>query len=221
MKKNQSNYLPLNLQFFADETAGTEDSTQTVTEDVTVTTDEADTEKTKTYEDAMAEIAAAQAEAKKAKADRDAALKKAGEATKQLRAKMTEAELEAEKVAQEKEEHDAYVKDLESFKRKTEAKERYANQCGAELSDLKLVAELAEKAADAETKGDMDTLADVNRQYVQAIRKQDKAQFMGSRGRVNFSDGDDSTSMTKEEILAIKDPKERQIAIAKNLKLFE
>ena len=36
-----------------------------------------------------------------------------------------------------------------------------------------------------------------------------------------MGDGDDSTPMTKEEIFAIKDPKERQIAIAKNLKLFE
>lgn len=225
MKKEFCSQKPLfmNLQFFAED--GDSQSVDDNAKPGEETTDgvegnETELPKGKTYEDALAEIAAAQAEVKKAKADRDAALRKAGDVTKQLRAKMTEAEIEAEKAAQEKEEHDAYVKDLESFKRKTEAKERYTSQYATDLTDLKLVAELAEKAAEAETKGDMETLAEVNRQYVTAIRKQDKAQFMGSRGRLNFGDGEDS-KMTKEEIFAIKDAKKRQEAIAKNLSLFQ
>ena len=224
-KKTLCNYqpqFPMNLQFFADEAPGDEnitppDTSSDMNEDSET---KEKTEPQKTYEDALAEIAAAQAEAKKAKADRDAALKKSGELTKQLRAKMTEAEIEAEKVAQEKEEHDAYVKDLESFKRKTEAKDRYTSIFGKDLTDPKLVAELAEKAAEAETKGDMEALADVNSQFLTVIRKQDRAKFMGDRGRVNMGDGEEP-SMTREEIFAIADNKERQEAIRKNFKLFE
>lgn len=222
---NRQQRMPLNLQFFAEESTSGEDTTNsenTESENNEGKKEEKETPPSKTYEDALAEIAAAQAEVKKAKAERDAALKKSGEATKALRAKMTESELEAEKIAQEKEEHEAYVKDLELFKKKTEAKERYISQFGRVLKDdVKLVAELAEKAADAETKGDAETLQDVNDQWVQAIRKMDKAEAMGNRGRVNFGDGDDSTPMTKEEIMAIPDQQERIKAIARNQNAFK
>jgi hypothetical protein len=80
--------------------------------------------------------------------------------------------------------------------------------------------DLAGKAAKAEIEGDMDALADVQRQYTQALLKEKEAEWKKSRPRVNMGDGEDSTSMTKDEIMAIKDPKERQIAIAKNLKQF-
>lgn len=214
--KNQklSNRLLMNLQFFADD-SGSEDVTDVKDENTTPEGDNNDDkgEPAKTYEDAMAEIAAAQAEAKKAKAERDAALKKAGDATKQLRAKMTEAELEAEQKAQEDEEKAAHVKELEDYKAKNEALKRYRLQG---MTD-----ELAEKAADAEIKGDMDALADIQAQHTKALLKAKEAEWKTSRPPVNMGDGDDSTPMTKEEILAIKDPKERQMMIAKNLKLFE
>lgn len=221
--RNKNYRYPMKLQFFAENAdASVEDNTQpestNVDESGKQSVDDTQKEEEINYQ---AKLIEAEAKNKKLKADLDNALKKSGELTKQLRAKMTEAEIEAEKVAQEKEEHDAYVAELETFQKRTLAKERYVSQYGTDLTDLKLVAELAEKAADAETKGDMDALSEVNRQYVQAIRKQDKAQFMGSRGRVNMGEGDDSTTMTKEEIFAIKDPKERQMAIARNLKLFD
>lgn len=212
-----SNQFPMNLQFFADDsTAGTEDSTKP--ENVSDKPEDTGNDSgkdvpTKTYEDAMAEIAQAQAELKKAKADRDAALKKSGELTKQLRAKMSEQELEAEKKAQEDEEKQAYVKELEAYKAHNEALKRYVLQ-GMEQ-------ELAEKAAKAEIDNDMDALADIQRQHTQALIKAKEAEWKASRPRVNMGDGDNSTTMTKEEIFAIKDPKERQMAIARNLKLFD
>ncbi len=214
-KKELRNYQPMNLQFFAEESAGTEDSTPPENEATPETGDEGGDNpgKTKTYEDAMAEIAAAHAEAKKAKAERDAALKRAGDATKQLRAKMTEAELEAEKQAQENEEKQAYLKDLENYKAQNEAYKRYRLQG---MED-----ELASKAAQAEIEGDMDALADIQKQHTQALLKAKEAEWKASRPRTNMSDGDDSTPMTREEIMAIKDDKERQIAIAKNFKAFE
>lgn len=210
--------MPLNLQFFAeDDSAGADDNTNP--EDNDAGGEEGnnkdtgkDTDKpTKTYEDALAEIAAAQAEVKKAKAERDAALKKTGEITKQLRAKMTEAELEAEKKQAEDEEKAEYVKGLEAYKAQNEALKRYQLQG--------MNAELAEKAAKAEIEGDMDALAEIQQQHTKALLKEKEAEWKASRPRVNMSDGEEG-SMTKEEILAIKDTKERQEAIAKNISLF-
>lgn len=208
--------MPLNLQFFAeDDSTGADDSTKP--EDNDAGNEEGkdagkeDEKPTKSYEDALAEIAAAQAEVKKAKAERDAALKKSGDLTKQLRAKMTEAELEAEKKQAEDEEKAEYVKGLEAYKAQNEALKRYQLQG--------MNAELAEKAAKAEIEGDMDALAEIQQQHTKALLKEKEAEWKASRPRVNMSDGEEG-SMTKEEILAIKDTKERQEAIAKNISLF-
>lgn len=211
---------PMNLQFFADgDGDGVVDNANS--DGVENTENEStDTQTTKTYEDALAEIAAAQAEVKKAKADRDAALKKSGELTKQLRAKMTETELAAEKAAQEQEERDQHLAELEAFQKKTLAKERYTAQYSVDNAiDLSLVASLAEKAAEAETKGDMEALSEINMQWLKAVRKQDRQKMLGERARVNVGDGEES-SMTKEEILAIEDRDKRQVEIAKHLNLF-
>lgn len=200
--------MPMNLQFFAEDTQGTEDSSKPENRE----DNGSEVEKSeKSYEDAMAEIAAKDAQLKKMKADLDSALKKAGDATKQLRAKMSEAELKAEQDAQAKEEQDAYVKGLESYKAENEAFKRYTLQG--------MNSELAQKAAKAEIEGDMDALADIQKQHTQEIIKAKEAEWKASRPRVNMGDGDDS-SMTKEEILAISDRSERQKAIAKHLDLF-
>lgn len=215
-KKNLRNYqpMPMNLQFFADESAGTENSTPPENNPQEETGNEGGEQApAKSYEDAMAEIAAAQAEVKKLKAERDAALKKSGDAVKALRAKMSEAELEAEKKAQEDEEKQAHLKELEDYKAQNEALKRYRLQG---MND-----DLAARAAKAEIDGDMDALADIQAQHTKELIKAKEAEWKASRPRVQMGDGDDSTPMTKEEIFAIKDPKERQIAIAKNLKLFE
>lgn len=201
--------LPLNLQFFAedggDEKTGAED-------DGNAEPEKGDEPPSKSYEDALSEIAAAKAEAKKLKAERDAALKKSGEISKQLRAKMSEDELKAEQDAQAKEEHDAYVKELEGYKAKNEALKRYVLQG--------MSTELAEKAAKAEIEGDMDELAAVQKEFTQGLIKAKEAEWKATRPRVNVGDDDDS-SMTKEEILAIKDRDQRQREIAKHLNLFQ
>lgn len=218
MKNNEIRYLktmlPMNIQFFAEPDGGDTGNGAEASPDGSEETviDEGEQTPTKTYEDALAEIAAAQAEAKKLKAERDAALKKSGDIAKQLRAKMSEAELQAEQKAQEDEERQAHLKELEAYKAENEALKRYRLQGMDE--------DLAGKAAKAEIEGDMDALADVQRQYTQALLKEKEAEWKKSRPRVNMGDGEDSTSMTKDEIMAIKDPKERQIAIAKNLKQF-
>lgn len=207
--------MPMNLQFFAEdapegaETNTTPDNKETGDEEGN---DNSGEKSGKTYEDALAEIAAAQAEVKKAKAERDSALKKSGELTKQLRAKMTEDEVKAEQDAEKEEERKAYVKELESYKAKNEAFKRYTM--------LGMDSTLAEKAADAEIAGDMDALADAFKQQKQIELKAERAKWMGERGRVNMGDGEES-SMTKEQILAIEDRDERVRMMAKHLSLFQ
>ncbi|WP_406543903.1 hypothetical protein [Pseudobutyrivibrio sp.] len=202
--------LPINLQFFAEDAAEGADEGSVSTDGDTKSEPE-EGEPSKSYEDALSEIAAAKAEAKKLKAERDAALKKSGEISKQLRAKMSEDELKAEQDAQAKEEKEAHIRELEQYKAENEALKRYRLQG---MSD-----ELATKAAKAEIEGDMDALADVQRQHTQSLIKAKEAEWKASRPRVNVGDDEDS-SMTKEEILAIQDRDERTKAIAKNLSLF-
>lgn len=212
---NSSTMFPMNLQFFAEgDSDGADDSTTHPEGDNSPEGDGGtdDDKPSKTYEDALAEIAQAQAEVKKLKAERDAALKKSGDATKALRAKMTEAELEAEKKAQEDEEKQAHLKELEDYKRHNEAIKRYKLQG---MTD-----DLADKAAKAEIEGDMDALADIQAQHTKALIKEKEAEWKASRPRVNMGEGDDS-SMTKEEILAIEDRDKRQQEIAKHLDLFQ
>lgn len=204
--------LPINLQFFAEDAAeGTDDSSDS-TDNGETKPEPDEGEPSKSYEDALSEIAAAKAEAKKLKAERDAALKKSGEISKQLRAKMSEDELKAEQDAQAKEEYEAHVKELEQYKAENEALKRYRLQG---MTD-----ELATKAAKAEIEGDMDALADVQKQHTQSLIKAKEAEWKASRPRVNVGDDEDS-SMTKEEILAIQDRDERTRMIAKHLSLFE
>lgn len=204
--------MPLNLQFFAEDSDEGADEGASSTDNGDTKTEPNPDETAKSYEDALSEIAAAKAEAKKLKAERDAALKKSGEISKQLRAKMSEDELKAEQDAQAKEEYEAHVKELEQYKAENEALKRYRLQG---MSD-----ELATKAAKAEIEGDMDALADVQKQHTQSLIKAKEAEWKASRPRVNVGDDEDS-SMTKEEILAITDRDERTRMIAKHLSLFE
>lgn len=210
-KVRTNELLPINLQFFAEDAAeGADEGSVSTDGDNKSEPDEG--EPSKSYEDALSEIAAAKAEAKKLKAERDAALKKSGEISKQLRAKMSEDELKAEQDAQAKEEYEAHVKELEQYKAENEALKRYRLQG---MTD-----ELAIKAAKAEIEGDMDALADVQKQHTQSLIKAKEAEWKASRPRVNVGDDEDS-SMTKEEILAIQDRDERTKMIAKHLSLFE
>lgn len=159
----------------------------------------------------MAEIARMRVSEQKMKKELDKALKEKGEVTKALRAKQTAAELEDEAKREEEERHQAYVMELEEFKRKTEAKERYLMQG--------MSVEMATKAADAEVSGDMEALTDIQRQHTEATLKSARAEWQKSIPQPNFGTGEYS-SMSKKDILAIKDTAERQKAILANRQLF-
>jgi len=146
----------------------------------------------------------------KDKAALDKALKDVARLTKENREKMTEAEIEAQEKRLEAERAQEELADLRAYKQKNEAKERYLLQG--------MSAELAVEAAEAEVAGDMDKLADIQRKNLEAQIKAKEAEWKATRPRLNAGDG--SVSMTKEEIMAIKDPVQRREAIARNIDQF-
>jgi len=173
--------------------------------------DAKDTESNETIESLKAALAEERAQRKREKQALDKSLKQVGDLTKQLRAKQTEDEIAAEEKQAAEEERNEYVAGLEAYKRENEAKERYLLQG--------MSADLAKKAAAAEVAGDMDALADIQKQHTEAVRKADRAEWMKSRPDARVGDGS-YPEMTKEEIMAIEDYDERIKAIATHPHLF-
>lgn len=166
-----------------------------------------------TVESLMARVAELEAKEAKTKAALDTALKEKGEITKQYRATLTEAQ--QAKLDQEAadEEYKAYVAGLEAYQKKNEAMKRY-------MTVQKMPADLAEKAADAEIAGDMDALTAIQNQHSESKLKEARADWQKSIPQPQFGTGEYS-SMTKEEIMAIKDDETRVQAIAQNQHLFK
>lgn len=126
-----------------------------------------------TLESLNADNAKLRAELAKNKLALDKALHNNGELTKQLRAKMTAQEQEDEAKRQEAEAFKTHMAELENFKKKTEAKERYMT--------IGMTAELAKEAADAEVAGDMDTLTAVYKKYNEASLKASRDEWIKTR----------------------------------------
>lgn len=162
-------------------------------------------------EELQARLAAKEAAYAKLKAANDKTSKSEAELKRQLREKMSTQEQEAAIKEEEAQRQKEYIESLEDYKRRNEAKERYMMQG--------MDGELAVKAADAEVTGDMDALADIQKQHTDNLLRAKEAEWKKSRPRVNFGDGSYS-NMTREEIMAIDDRTERRKAIAANQELF-
>ena len=162
-------------------------------------------------EELQARYSAVKSQNAKQKAAIDKLTKEAAETKRMLRERMNEQEQAAAIKEEEEAARQEYIKDLEDYKRKIEAKERYIMQ-GMDV-------EMAKLAADAEVTGDMDALADVQRQHTENLLRAKEAEWKKTRPRVNVGDGSYS-NMTKEEIMAIPDRSERLRAIAVNQELF-
>lgn len=155
------------------------------------------------------ELAKAQAETARFKASVDKLAKEAAEKKREERAKMTEDE-----------------------KRKAEQEEEYARlkekaeQDAKELNHLKAVTaykgveeDVVEKLIDAINDRDHNAIASTIDKIVEKAIKEKEAEWKKSRPAAIMGDGSFPT-MTKEEIMAIKDPTERQRKIAENINLF-
>lgn len=172
-----------------------------------------------TIEELQSRIAIAEAAAEAEKTARqkdkvalDKALKEVARLTKEARANKTEAEIEAENKRLEAERIQEELVELRDYRKRNEAKDRYLAQG--------MTPENASKAADAEVTGNMDALAEVQRQHTDALIKAKEVEWKKSRPDANVGAGGAWASMTREEIMAIEDDAERQKAIAANHEKF-
>lgn len=142
-----------------------------------------------TVDGLLAQLATLKVENARNKAALDKQMKANGELTKQLRAKMSAAEQEAEEKKEAEEAQKKLISDLQEFKKRTEAKDRYML--------MGMSAEFAKQAAEAEVKGDMDTLASVMKQYNDASLKAQQAEFLKNRPDINAGHGEEDDELTK------------------------
>lgn len=149
-----------------------------------------------TYEELMTQLAQANADKAKYKNSIDKLTKNNGDLTKQLREHMTAEEQLAQAQKEADETHQAYVKELEDFKRMAEAKERY-------MSIQKMDSELASKAAMAEVSGDYMALANIQQQFNEQTIKAKEAEWLKSRPILNAGVGGEKTDITKEQFNAM------------------
>ncbi len=206
--KEERNLLPLNLQFFADggdETQTTEGGEDNQQSELTV--EELQTQ----LEIAKNATEASEKARQKDKLALDKALKEVARLTKEARANKSEAEIEAENKRLEAERLNEELESLRNYKQLNEAKERYLMQG--------MNAEMAQKASEAEISHDMETLMEIQKQYTESVVKAKEAEWKKSRPDAKVGNGSYS-QMTKEEIMAIEDDKERYKAISENMQLF-
>ena len=199
-----NNELSYNLQFFAEEGEAAPENTEGQGAEPT----EEGSEK---VAELLAELAKERAARQKDKAALDKVLKENGEIKKSLRARQTEQEIEDEAKREEAEKVKAHITELEEYKQRNEAKERYLLQG--------MDAETAKKAAEAEVSGDMDELAAIQKQHTDALIKAKEAEWKASRPQLNVGEGSGS-DMTRDEIMAISDPVLRRQKIAENIDKF-
>ena len=120
-----------------------------------------------------------------------------------------------EQKAVENEEREKYYKALE----RENAVHRYTSKLGGVIKDQKALTEIAELMAD----GEYDKAIEKQTEYLskdrETLEKQIKSELMKQNPQAQPQNSGGSVK-TKEEIMAIKDPVERQAAIAKNINLF-
>lgn len=144
-----------------------------------------------TIESLMAQLAEQRAQNAKLKNDNDKLCTSEGNLRKQLRAKQTAEEQEAEAKAEQAQQHEQYVKGLERFKSITESSDRYLS--------MGMSAEMAKATAAAEVDGEMDTVtSNLTKFMAERDKKKDeeiRAQYMaqmplpqsGNVGQVDYS----------------------------------
>lgn len=137
-------------------------------------------------ESMLTENAKLRADVAKIKTALDKALHNNAELTKQLRAKMTASEQEEEAKREREEATMKHIKDLEDYKRKSEARERYLT--------LGMSAENAKLASEAEVAGDMEELAKIQAQHTAALLKLKEAEWLKTRPDVKAGHGEDESS---------------------------
>ena len=164
---------------------------------------------TQSVEQLRAELDAAKADIERYKNANDKSSKEAAEYKRQLRAKQTteeqeaEARAEAERLANE--EKEALQAELNKIK---------AENAYKAISDGKVVEKLIEAVSNA----DHIAIAQIVAKECEKAVATAQQTWLDGRPEVNY--GGSSTPKTKEEIMKVKDVTERQRLIAENMDLF-
>lgn len=175
---------------------------------VVETTEGNATDNQPTVEELMAQLESERAEKERHKSALDKALKEKGDITKQLRAKQSEDErLSAEQAEAQR------IRDEEFEATKAELNRLKAVGAYKSISSEKVVENLIEAVSNA----DHNAIALIIESEIKAAVKVAQTDWLKSRPQANV--GVDS-AITREEILAIKDPIERQTKMAQNIELF-
>ena len=155
--------------------------------------------------------AKAEADANRFKASIDKLTKEAAEKKRAERAKMTE----EERITQER------AEEFERLKEKAEADAKELNHLKA-VSAYKNISEekVVEKLIDAIADSDHVAISKIISDECEKAVKAKEAEWKVNRP-AGFVGSGSYPSKTKEEIMAIKDPIERQKAIAENISLFQ
>ena len=123
---------------------------------------------------------------------------------------------EEDKAKLEQERREEYYKQLE----KENNRNKYITKLGKTIKDEKVLNEIADLYAD----GDFATAIDKQNEYLanyhSEMEKEIKANLMKQNPQATAQSGG-NVAKTKDDIMAIKDPIERQQAIAENIKLFQ
>lgn len=209
-KKKTTNGIPMKLQFFAESTGEATPEPQGSESAVEQTQESKDTENTPTVEELMAQLAAEKAENQKLQNKYNKASTEAAESKKALRAKQTAEEREAEEKAEAQrladEEKEAMRKELNHIK----AVAAYKN-----ISDEKQVETLIEAISES----DHASIALIIEEIKAKAVKEAKSEWQKTIPQPQFGTGE-YASMSKKEIMAIKDTAERQKAILANRQMF-
>lgn len=194
MEKKTLHKFPLNIQYFAGEAGGEGDGA-------------GNGAGAESLDDLKAQLAAEKAEAQRLKASLDKTLKEKGDITKQLRAKQTTEEQEAEARRLAEEERTRETENLRAEINKMKAERAYTPV----LADSKTI----ENIISAVDEKDHNSIALIIDTAIKAAIKE--AQNEWNRTNPPISAGGTYSEMSLEEIMKIQDRDERQKALARRI----
>lgn len=168
----------------------------------------AEVKPTQTVEALMSELATIKADKERIKNSLDKALKEKGDITKALREKQTADERLAEEKAEAERIRNEELENMRNELNRYKANSAYKNL------DEKTV----DKVIEAVSNADHNALAEIIRTECENAVRKAEAEWINSRPQVSSGNGTNSISV--EQIMAIKDPEERQRLIAANMNLF-
>lgn len=145
------------------------------------------------------------------KSENDKTSSENAEYKRKERERMTEDERRKTEMEENNAKYEAAMKELAVYK--------YTAKVSAVVKDEKIATEIATLFAEGNFEKAIDKQNSYFEKYIKEMETKIKAELMQTNPQATAQSG--SKTLTQADILAIKDPIERQQAIAKNLNLFQ